>query len=197
MAQGGKVQGTLGALLGRAIARKKGFWLAAGLAIGVLALAGLLATRWVDSKAAPAGGGPAFQDALRSAIGTNLELLSYWSPQVPFVDVMKSSSEWLSGDMKSWGPGAPLDLDANGWVRSLRPGQVVRKVMLREFGDRYPGGRYLVRYKGEGKLNFGFAARIVSERRGETLIEVTPSDGGIYLWVDATNPQNYLREIEI
>jgi hypothetical protein len=69
--------------------------------------------------------------------------------------------------------------------------------MLREFGDRYPGGRYLVRYKGEGKLNFGSAARIVSERRGETLIEVTPNDGGIYLWVDATNPANYLREIEI
>jgi hypothetical protein len=150
-----------------------------------------------DSAPAPASGGPAFQGRLRSAIGTNLELLSYWSPQVPFVDVMKSSSEWLSGDMKSWGPGAPLDLDANGWVRSLRPGQVVRKVMLREFGDRYPGGRYLVRYKGEGKLNFGFAARIVSERRGETVIEVTPNDGGIYLWIDATNPANYLREIEI
>ena len=197
MAPGGKVQGTLGALLGRAIVRKTRFWLVPGLAIGVLALAGLLAARWDDDAAAPARVGPAFQDALRSPIGTNLELLSYWSPQVPFVDVMKSSSEWLSGDMQSWGPGAPLDLDANGWVRSLRPGQVVRKVMLREFGDRYPGGRYLVRYKGEGKLNFGSGARVVSERRGETLIEVTPNDGGIYLWVDATNPANYLREIQV
>jgi hypothetical protein len=159
--------------------------------------AALVAGCGVDSAPAPVNRAAAFQDALRSAIGTNLELLSYWSPQVPFVDVMKSSSEWLSGDTQSWGPGAPLDLDANGWVRSLRPGQVVRKVMLREFGDRYPGGRYLVRYKGEGKLNFGFAARIVSERRGETLIEVTPSDGGIYLWIDATDPANYLREIEI
>jgi hypothetical protein len=162
---------------------------------GLLALAGL---RWgFESAAAPASGGPAFQDRLRSPLGTNLELLSYWSPQVPFVDVMKSSSEWLSGTMTSWGPGAPLDLDADGWVRSLAPGQVVRKVMLREFGDRYPGGRYLVRYKGEGKLNFGFAAKIVSESRGEMVIEVKPNDGGIYLWVDAINPANYLREIEI
>jgi len=147
--------------------------------------------------AAAANGGPAFQDRLRSPIGTNLELLAYWSPQLPFVDVMKSSSEWMSGDAKDWGRGPPLDLDANGWVRSLRPGQVVRKLMLREFGNRYPGGRYLVRYKGEGKLNFGFAAKVVSQRRGEMVLEVTPNDGGVYLWIDATNPADYLREIEI
>ena len=142
-------------------------------------------------------GGPAFQGRLRSPVGTNLELLAYWSPQVPFVDVMKSSSEWLSGSAKDWGGGPPLDLDANGWVRSLRPGQGARKLMLREFGDRYPRGRYLVRYKGEGKLNFGFAAKVVSQRRGEMAIEVTPNDGGVYVWIEATNPADYLREIEI
>ena len=60
-----------------------------------------------------------------------------------------------------------------------------------------PRGRYLVRYKGEGKLNFGFAAKVVSQRRGEMVLEVTPNDGGVYLWIDATNPANYLREIEI
>jgi hypothetical protein len=168
--------------------RKPRLSLAVRLSIGLLALAGLLPT---------ASGGPAFQDRLRSPIGTNLESLSYWSPQVPFVDVMKSSSEWLSGDAKDWGGGPPLDLDANGWVRSLRPGQVVRKLMLREFGNRYPGGRYLVRYKGEGKLHFGFAAKVVSQRRGEMVIEVTPNDGGIYVWIEATNPANHLREIEI
>ena len=139
----------------------------------------------------------AFQDRLRSPIGTNLEMLAYWSPQVPFVDVMKSSSEWMSGNAKDWGGGPPLDLDANGWVRSLRPGQVARKLMLREFGDRYPRGRYLVRYKGEGKLNFGFAAKVVAQRPGEITLEVTPNDGGVYVWIEATNPANYLRDIEI
>jgi len=156
---------------------------------------------WIAATAATAGGaalqGPAFQARLRSPVGTNLELLSYWSPQVPFVDVMKSSNEWFSGDAKDWGGGPPLDLDANGWVRSLRPGQVARKLMFRDFGDRYPGGRYLVRYKGEGNLNVGFAARVVSQRRGEMLIEVTPNEAGVYVWIDATNPANYLREIEI
>jgi hypothetical protein len=134
---------------------------------------------------------------LRSPIGTNLEALSYWSPEVPFVDVMKSSSEWFSGTAADWGGGGPLDLDANGWVRSLAPGQIVRKLTLREFGDRYPAGRYLVRYKGEGTLNFGFAATVVAQRPGEMDIEVTPNDGGVFLWIEATNPANYLREIEI
>ena len=186
MAAGGKVQNALGTILGRT---------AIALLVGLAAFAGL---RWgLDSTAAPAGGGPGFQERLRSPIGTNLELLSYWSPQVPFVDVMKSSSEWFSGDTKDWGGGAPLDLDADGWVRALRPGQVARKLTLREFGDRYPGGRYLVRYKGEGKLNFGFAAKVVSQKRGEMVIEVTPNDGGVYLWIEATNAGDYLREIEI
>jgi hypothetical protein len=54
-----------------------------------------------------------------------------------------------------------------------------------------------VRYKGEGKLHFGFAAKLVSQRRSEMLIQVTPSDAGVYLWIEATNPANYLREIEI
>jgi hypothetical protein len=69
--------------------------------------------------------------------------------------------------------------------------------MLREIGGRYPAGRYLVRYKGEGSLNFGFDARVLEQRPGEMDIEVTPSDAGLYLWIDATNPDNYLREIEI
>jgi hypothetical protein len=37
----------------------------------------------------------------------------------------------------------------------------------------------------------------VSQKRGEMVIEVTPNDAGVYLWIEATNPANYLREIEI
>jgi hypothetical protein len=155
--------------------------------------AGLLIGAMVILEGAAAQSAP----QLRSPIGTNLDAITYWSSQVPFVDVMKSSSDWMSGDAWSWGGGPPLDLDANGWVRSLAPGQIVRKLTLREFGDRYPGGRYRVRYKGEGTLGFGFAAAVVAQQPGEMVIEVTPNEGGIYLWIEATNPENYLRDIEI
>jgi len=136
---------------------------------------------------------------LRSALGTNLDAITYYSPQVPFVDVMKSSSAWISGDSSKWDNQQPLSLDANGWVRSLAPGQVARLLTLRDIGNRYPAGQYLVRYKGEGTLKFGFAARVVagSQKPGEMLIQVTPNDGGIYLTIETTNRANYLRDIEI
>ena len=134
---------------------------------------------------------------LRSAVGTNLDGIAYWSPQLPFVNVMKSSSDWISGDSSTWDNQKPLDLDANGWVRSLAPGQVAKKLMLREIGNRYPQGRYTVRYQGEGTIAFGFAAKIVSQMPGELLIEVTPSDAGVLLVIEQTNPANYLRDIEV
>src|SRR5205823_11532698 len=128
---------------------------------------------------------------LRSAVGTNLEGISYWTPQLPFVDVMKSSSQWGSSD------GNPLDLDANGWVRSLAPGQTAHKLTVREIGGRYPAGQYVVRYKGEGTLTFRFDANVVSQKAGEILLQVAPSGAGIWLQIEATNPTNYLRDIRI
>lgn len=134
---------------------------------------------------------------LRSAVGTNLLGVVYSSTQVPFVDVMKSSSQWISGDSSQWDNKQPLDLDANGWVRSLAPGQIARTLMLREIGDRYPAGQYLVRYKGAGTLKFGLDAKVVSEKPGEMLLQVKPQGRGIYLYIESTNPADYLHDVEI
>ncbi len=134
---------------------------------------------------------------LRSAVGTNLAPITYWTTQVPFVDVMKSSSAWISGDSSNWDNQQPLDVDANGWVRSLAPGQVARMLTLREIGSHYPAGQYFVRYKGKGTLKFEFAARVVSEKLGEMVLQVTPSDAGIQMVIETTDPANYLRDIEI
>lgn len=126
----------------------------------------------VRTAAAAARGLP---PQLRSPLGTNLESVSYWSAEVPFVDVMKSSGDWISGDNTTWDNGQALNLDANGWIRSLAPGQHAKKLLLRDIADHYPAGQYLVRYKGEGTLKFQFAARVVSQKAGEILLEVTPN----------------------
>lgn len=149
----------------------------------------------VVAKAASAARG--FPPQLRSAIGTNLEGVSSWTSQVPFVDVMKSSGEWISGDSSKWDNGQALNLDANGWVRSLAPGQHAKKLMLRDIGTHYPAGQYLVRYKGEGTFKFQFAARVLSQKAGEVVLQVTPDSSGIYVGIEATNPANYLRDIVI
>jgi len=134
---------------------------------------------------------------VRSAIGTNLDSVTYYSTQVPFVDVMKSSSAWISGDSSKWDNKQPLDLDANGWVRSLEPGQIARILTLREIGDHHPAGQYLVRYKGRGTLKFEFDARVISEKPGEIVLQVTPSNAGIQLRIEATDASDYVRDIEI
>jgi hypothetical protein len=103
---------------------------------------------------------------------------------------MKFSSEWASN-------GGTLDLDANGWVRSLAPGQTAQRLTLREIGGRYPAGQYLVRYRGEGTLTFQFDAKVISQKPGEMLIQVAPTADGVRLQIDSTNPANYLRDIEI
>lgn len=148
----------------------------------------------VRTRATQAAGRP---PQLRSALGTNLGGIAAWTSQVPFLDVMKASTEWVSGDSTRWDNGQTLDLDTNGWVRSLAPGQIARKLMLREIGSNYPAGQYRVRYQGEGTLNFQFAARVVSQQAGEVVIEVKPDAGGIYVEISATNSANYVRDIEI
>ena len=60
-----------------------------------------------------------------------------------------------TSDAVYWDNQQPLDVDQNGWVRSLAPGQIASSLMLRGFSN-YPAGQYLVRYKGEGTLAFSF-----------------------------------------
>jgi hypothetical protein len=137
-------------------------------------------------------------------MGTNLAGVSYYSSELPFVDIMKSSTEsslssgnWFSGTSSTWDDGRTLSLDGNGWVRSLAPGQYAKKILLRDFGGHFPAGQYTVRYKGEGTLDFQFSARVVSQQPGQMVIEVTPSSEGILVVLTSTNASNYVRDIEI
>ena len=130
--------------------------------------------------------------SLRSAIGTNLYPVEHGSSALPFIDLMKSSGAWVALNAQG---AVTLDLDADGWVRSLPPGQSATTRMLTSV-IHYPAGRYLVRYKGKGTLGFS-GATVVSRKPGEIVLDVTPGKHGISLGISATDPTDYLREIEI
>ena len=136
-------------------------------------------------------------------MGTNLGFFADYA-EWALVDVFKMSAPWVSGvawtpdgPPSQWDDGRPLDVDAQGWVRSLLPGQVARTTILWGPLPTRPGGRYVVLYEGEGTLAYsGGATRLVSSTPGRDLIDVDPTTG-IELDVVATNPENYVRNIRV
>lgn len=144
------------------------------------------------------------QRAHRSRLGTGLNGLVYWSTELPFNDVFKMSSPWMSGTAENWDDKRALDLDGRGWVRSLQPGQ--RAVTLLMWGKqmwvdgvhRAPTGRYIVEYDGEGEIELA-GASVVESRRGRQVLELTPEppEGGLALMITATDPKNYIRNIRV
>ena len=153
-------------------------------------------------------------------VGTNLHRLADWSPQQPFLNGFKSARRWLTQDINlttnedgqfvnTWNTGefADLDIDDKGWVKSLPDPEdeplysSVGTILYRDIDD-YPGGEYVVLYQGEGTIEYGFDAEKdeAASIPGRDVIDVTPSNAGIWLRITATDPKdtgNYLRDIQI
>ncbi|MCA1993209.1 MAG: cellulose-binding protein [Coleofasciculus sp. S288] len=151
-----------------------------------------------------------------SYLGTNLNHINDSSTEMPFLDAFKTSRQWITqckseelGCSGSWSTNEldKLDLDEQGWVKSLpapeEPPEYTRvgTLLFRDIG-RYPGGRYVVLYDGEGNIEYKFDATkdTAASKPGRDIINVTPSNAGIYLIITSTDPNktgNYLRNIRV
>ena len=99
----------------------------------------------------------------------------------------------------SSGQGPALQLDSNGWIQSLQPGQYAETIFLDNALDdhsNFPAGQYTLLYDGAGTIQFDLqSATIVSQTPGRMVVNVAAAQNGVYLMVTATNPANYLRNI--
>lgn len=150
-------------------------------------------------------------------LGINLTAVADWSSELPFLDSFKTARFWLT-QCRSGEPGCTnewdsseqdqLDLDDQGWVKSLPAPEDapqytrVGTLIFREMEGKYPGGQYVVLYDGEGKISYGFDAQKddAASKPGRDVINVTPSDGGIWLKITETDPNktgNYIRNIHV
>ncbi len=136
-------------------------------------------------------------DGASFPMGTNLASLRDWTTVNPFVDAFKCSRPWISGSAAAWQDGRPLALDEHGWVRSLQPGQIARTLMFWDRPNTYPAGRYIVEYDGRGTLAYGGSGRKVGGQAGRDKVEVDPARGGLALFITATDPADYLRDIRV
>lgn len=149
-----------------------------------------------------------------STVGTNLSDWNDYSTEQPFLDVFKTSRAWITQAPGVWDTNeeAALDLDANGWVRSLPAAtdsspryRTVTTLMLNgaDLDGVRQGGEYVVLYDGEGTLAYSLGARKndAASRPGRDVITVDKNNsGGIQLTLAATDPRhtgNYLRNIRV
>jgi hypothetical protein len=158
-------------------------------------LGALVLTLWPSLAFVPQAPTP------HSTLGTNLTRIEDYSTDFAFLDVFKTSRPWVSRSRSTGDEARSLDLDAQGWVRSLQPDQMATTRLFWDLSrapGRYPAGRYVVTYEGEGTFEYGGSAVLVESQPGRQVIDVDPArGGGIELNIVAVNPANYLRTISV
>jgi hypothetical protein len=144
-------------------------------------------------------------------IGTNLSGLNYYSTELPFRDGFKSSKEWWTQTDTTFDTQESnlLNIDENGWVKSLpAPEDEPQYTSVgttfyqgnRSYG--YRGGQYVVLYDREGTIEYQFDAKknLAASIPGRDVLDVTPSNNGIFVKIKATDPNgtgNYLQNIRV
>ena len=160
---------------------------------------------------------PSVSAESNARLGTNLTEVNDYSSQVPFIDAFKQSREWYTqrDGVFDTEEAARLQLDTNGWLRTLAPtagaavqytrvctlvfsmGAVVGGPMAGKLP--YPAGHWTVRFDGRGTLSYSLAGRInaaVSTVPGTEVITVTPQEPGIQICItdiDSTDPIRNIR----
>ncbi len=135
----------------------------------------------------------------RGFLGINLAEVTYYTREWVFVDAMKQSRDWLpthAGGNGPWDSGESLRLNAQGWP-ILRAGQAAHTLMYADTQGAYPAGRYVCTYDGDGDVELSFDAKVVTSRKGRIVANVTPSNLGIYLRIDKSNPNDPVRNVKV
>jgi hypothetical protein len=151
-------------------------------------------------------------------LGTNLAEVTDYSPQLPFIDIFRSSRTWVTQCEVGVDPGCSsedafdtneahlIDLDVHGWVRSLPPRSspvtFTSVATVWDLPTSFPPTRYIVLYEGQGVIEYrlGASKDIDASRLGRDIITLDPSRGAAVLRIVSTDPArsgNYIRNIRV
>ncbi len=132
-------------------------------------------------------------------LGINLAEVTYYTREWVFVDAMKQSRDWLptrSGGSNPWNSGETLSLNKDGWP-ILNDGQAAHTIMMIDTQGAYPAGRYVCTYDGDGTIEFNYDAKVVSRNGNRIELDVSPTNRGIYLRIDQSNPNDPVRNVKV
>lgn len=130
-------------------------------------------------------------------IGTNLAPVSDWSTQRPFADLFKQSRAWISNSERKWDDGHPLDVDARGWVRSLRDGQRARALIAWDTGASVVTGDVVVTWQGKGTIDFWPQKKVQVDERARRAVIVVDNADGIAVNILTTDASDPVRDIRV
>lgn len=163
--------------------------------------------RGAEAVPAPAAAGHQGPADPPLAMGANG--IADWTPQQPFLDVMKTARAWtghLRGQWGGWGQAelaAGGWLDAAGWPKAIPPELSGIEALLFTFLDPkadWVAGRYRLAYAGEGTIELSGRVANVVRRPGEIRFDFTPGEGFVGVQITRTDPKgsgNHIRDITI
>ena len=175
-----------------------------------------------SGNASPTSVGSSHVNSSRSSLGMNLGTLDYYSPTLPTIDLMKKAAPWMTqcnqyaygntcngftGTARSYDTleEASLDLDADGWPRSLpAAGDTTRKyrsvATILISGGWQQAGKYVVRYDGSGTLAYsGVGTKNAAQSSaGRDVLDVVAGNAAtLTMSITATTPGNYIRNVRV
>jgi hypothetical protein len=134
----------------------------------------------------------------KSPLGINTNEAMENNTSLPFVDLFRLALPFE--EARPWFTKGNVKFDKNGWPQNLMRGQAGTRFISQMPLRNLPSGLYTVRYEGEGTIRYGASAKLVRRMKGKDLIRFVPMNDNLVtatLFIDKTNPRNYIRNIRI
>ncbi len=138
-----------------------------------------------------------------SPLGMNTNEALEVDASLPFVDLFRLALPF--DEARPWFTKGNVIFDQNGWPKNLNGGKAGTRFLSHIPMAALPKGEYTVLYQGQGKLRYGASAKVVSQSPGKDIIRIVPQKqpkelyptATATLFIDESNPQNYIRNIRI
>lgn len=132
--------------------------------------------------------------ALKSPMGVNLALISYFDTEIIYADIFK----WGGGYSLYSGSGT-INLDSEGWLTSLSSGQVVQAGVMVGANGYYPTGTYKATWEGTGTIIWyqDVASYSSTGSHSADVVINTTTTEGIRYRITSCDPLDPIRKIAL
>src|SRR5689334_8365357 len=133
----------------------------------------------------------------QAGLGVNLTAPVDWTTEWPFVDLFRTSRDWISQKSGAdWGKGPALSVDADGWVTRLEKDSWADAAILTNELGSYPKGKFVVTWAGQGDVSI-WGDGTISNRTANRFEYELGKAGNHFLRITATTPGDYVRDIHV